>query len=276
MIARATQLWHVAFCTAELPAPLHAPARPPCRRRRPIVLLLRLTFVLQPVTVGANLRPALSQGEARWHALGRLLLVARGFSLLAAPLCFQLSPGWTLALQLAAVGAAMASMPAACSCGYLKLPSAQEHLAWCASQRLGGHWRRCLPTFLLQAASSCTACAATAPPSTVCLPTRYAPATGPAAGWAAAPASLPCRCRQWSCLKGWMRVCCWRTGCRQARAVLAAARCHALLVGCMAWPSTRPLRRPCAGHLAAGAALHAGVALGRAGAPRIRACAAAR
>ena len=40
---------------------------------------MRILFCFHPVVAGANLVPALPNIEERWHALGRLFLVARGW-----------------------------------------------------------------------------------------------------------------------------------------------------------------------------------------------------
>lgn len=71
------------------------------------MLPVRLLLLATPVAVGADLVPVLHHTQSGWHVLGRLFLLARGFSLLAAPLGFGLDPLSTLALHTAAVAVAM-------------------------------------------------------------------------------------------------------------------------------------------------------------------------
>lgn len=94
-----------------------------------IVLLLRLLFTACPVALGANLVPVLSPAQDTWHALGRLMLIARGFTLLVGPVCFELTPGVNAVAQAAAVAVSMWRARAACSVGYLHLPAARSSLA---------------------------------------------------------------------------------------------------------------------------------------------------
>lgn len=107
------------------------------------MLLLRLLFLASPVALGANLVPVLSPTQDAWHALGRLVLVARGFTLLAAPVCFALPPRVNAAAQAAGVAVSMWMVRGACSTGYLYLPSARSSLARCMRGWVGkwvGGW----------------------------------------------------------------------------------------------------------------------------------------
>ena len=92
-----------------------------CRRRRP------------RRWPRASRRPAqaLSPSADPWHALGRLFLVAHGFTLLAVPLAFSLAPLPSAAVQAVAVALAMRRLPRACGSDYLSMPTARASLNQC-------------------------------------------------------------------------------------------------------------------------------------------------
>ena len=93
------------------------------------MLVCRALLALQPLALGANLPEALSQSSGVWCVFLRLALVARGFTLLAAPLCFAMPLRCAAVLQAAAVALAAWHMPEACSTGYLALPATRRSLA---------------------------------------------------------------------------------------------------------------------------------------------------
>ncbi|PRW45549.1 hypothetical protein C2E21_6053 [Chlorella sorokiniana] len=98
------------------------------RHRLPVALLLRLAFCAFPVAMGANLVPALPDKQDGWHALGRLFLVARGFTLLVPPLCFLVPPRLFMALQTVCAAGAMVCVRWDCGCCYLQLPHVRREL----------------------------------------------------------------------------------------------------------------------------------------------------
>jgi len=99
-----------------------------------MVLLLRLVLLAIPIALGPQLAPLLSPTEDAWHAVGRLFLAARGFTLLAAPLGFGLPAASNAALQVVATLVAMWCVRGPCACCYLNQPSAQASLArWAGS-----------------------------------------------------------------------------------------------------------------------------------------------
>ena len=93
-----------------------------------MVLAVRLLLLATPIAIGSVLLPVLHPTSTGWHVLGRLFLLARGFTLLASPLGFGLEPRITLPLHTAAVGVAMWRVHAACGCGFLQLPKARSSL----------------------------------------------------------------------------------------------------------------------------------------------------
>ncbi|KAL4422309.1 hypothetical protein ABPG75_008506 [Micractinium tetrahymenae] len=99
------------------------------RHRTRVVVLIRLLLAATPFAVGSHLPSVLSPSEDVAHVAGRLFLIAHGFSLLAAPLCFGLSPVANAGLQVVATAVAMCRAPAACACCYLRQASARASLA---------------------------------------------------------------------------------------------------------------------------------------------------